>query len=252
MSTYKFILTPNADSPAGVGAKFTKGKRYDAEHFTNYNGASLYKITDDEGNMYAVNPRNSHYIGGGQFNIELQINNCFAGGELSFGGLVSDALKYPFHTSESMFGCVTSTESPLFFANLKAHERDKDREFESMVDRLLNMFGRDESRGVVRGFKIGAEKSANFKDGVKSASDAVSALGMLSRSVIVKPDGEIAKEALLADRVKELESELNAANNTIEKIRAAMRTPKGDDAQTHAKVLRQMADALVSLWRDGK
>ena len=51
MSTYKFILTPNADSPAGVGAKFTKGKRYDAEHFTNYNGESLYKITDDEGNI---------------------------------------------------------------------------------------------------------------------------------------------------------------------------------------------------------
>lgn len=250
MSTYKFILTPNADSPAGVGAKFTKGKRYDAEHFTNYNGASLYKITDDEGNMYAVNPRNSHYIGGGQFNIELQINNCFAGGELSFGGLVSDALKYPFHTSASMFGGVASTESPLFFADLKAHERDKDRDLESMVDRMLNMFGRDESRGVVRGFKIGAEKSAHFKEGVKSASDAVAALGMLSRSMIVKPEGT--KEASLADRVKELESELNAAHNTIEKIREAMRTPEGDDAQTHAKVLRQMADALVSLWRDGK
>ena len=51
---------------------------------------------------------------------------------------------------------------------------------------------------------------------------------------------------------RELESELNAAHNTIEKIREAMRTPEGDDAQTHAKVLRQMADALVSLWRDGK
>ena len=250
MSTYKFILTPNADSPAGVGAKFTKGKRYDAEHFTNYNGSPLYKITDDEGNMYAVDPRNSHYIGGGQFNIELQINNCFAGGELSFGGLVSDALKYPLHTSASMFGGVTSTESPLFFADMKAHERDRDRDLESMVDRVLNMFGRNESRGVVRGFKIGAEKSAHFKEGVKSASDAVASLGMLSRSMIVKPEG--AKEASLADRVKELESELNAAHNTIEKIREAMRTPEGDDAQTHAKVLRQMADALVSLWRDGK
>lgn len=250
MNKPKIILTPNADSPAGVGAKFTKGKRYDAEHFTNYNVASMYKITDDEGNMYAVNPRNSIYIGGGQFNIELQINNCFAGGELSFGGLVSDALKYPFHTSASMFGGVTSTESTLFFADLKAHERDKDRDLESMVDRLLNMFGRDESRGVARGFKIGAEKSAHFKEGVKSASDAVAALGMLSRSMIVKPEG--AKEASPADRVKELESELNAAHNTIDKIREAMRTPEGDDAQTHAKVLRQMADALVSLWRDGK
>lgn len=85
---------------------------------------------------------------------------------------------------------------------------------------------------------------------MKSASDAVAALGMLSRSMIVKPEG--AKEASLADRVKELESELNAAHNTIEKIRAAMRTPEGEDAQTHAKVLRQMADALVSLWSDGK
>lgn len=83
---------------------------------------------------------------------------------------------------------------------------------------------------------------------MKSASDAVAALGMLSRSVIFGS----AKEASLADRVKELESELNAAHNTIEKIREAMRTPEGDDAQTHAKVLRQMADALVSLWRDGK
>lgn len=250
MSTYKFILTPNADSHAGVGAKFTKGKRYEAEPFTKYTGDSLYKITDDEGNMYAVNPRNSHYIGGGQFSIELQINNCFAGGELSFGGLVGGAMQYPIHTSASMFGGITSTESPLFFADLKAHERDKDRDLESMVDRVLNMFGRDESRGVARGFKIGAEKSAHFKEGVKSASDAVAALGMLSRSMIVKPEG--AKEASLADRVKELESELNAAHNTIEKIRAAMRTPEGEDAQTHAKVLRQMADALVSLWRDGK
>lgn len=248
MSTYKFILIPNAGSPAGVGAKFTKGKRYEAEPFTKYTGDSLYKITDDEGNMYAVNPRNSHYIGGGQFNIELQINNCFAGGELSFGGLVSDALKYPFHTSASMFGGVTSTKSPMFFADLKAHERDRDRDLESLADRVLNMFGRDESRGVARGFKIGAEKSAHFKEGVKSASDAVAALGMLSRSVIVGS----AKETSLADRVKELESELNAANNTIEKIREAMRTPEGEDAQTHAKVLRQMADALVSLWRDGK
>lgn len=252
MNNYKFILIPSVDSPAGVGAKLTKGKRYEAEPFTNYNGSSLYKITDDDGNVCAVNPRNPHNIGGGQFKIELQINNCFAGGELSFGGLVSDALKYPLHTSASMFGGVTSTESPLFFADLKAHERDKDRDLELMVDRMLNMFGRDESRGVVRGFKIGAEKSAHFKEGVKSASDAVSDLGMLSRSMIVKPDGESAKEALLADRVKELESELNAAHNTIEKIRAAMRTPEGDDAQTHAKVLRKMADALVSLWRDGK
>uniref|UniRef100_UPI001F43FBE0 hypothetical protein n=1 Tax=Escherichia coli TaxID=562 RepID=UPI001F43FBE0 len=72
----------------------------------------------------------------------------------------------------------------------------------------------------------------------------------VSRSMIVKQEGE--KEASLADRVKELESELNAAHNTIEKIRGAMRTPEGEDAQTHAKVLRQMADALVSLWRDGK
>ena len=147
-----------------------------------------------------------------------------------------------------MFGGITSTESPLFFADLKAHERDRDRDLESLAERVLNMFGRDESRSVARGFKIGAEKSAHFKEGVKSASDAVAALGMLSRSVIVGS----AKEASLADRVKELESELNAAHNTIEKIREAMRTPEGEDAQTHAKVLRQMADALVSLWRDGK
>lgn len=248
MNNYKFILIPSVDSPAGVGAKLTKGKHYEAEPFTNYNGSSLYKITDDDGNVCAVNPRNPHNIGGGQFKIELQINNCFAGSELSFGGLVSDALKYPFHTSASMFGGVTSTESPMFFADLKAHERDRDRDLESLADRVLNMFGRDESRGVVRGFKIGAEKSAHFKERVKSASDAVADMGMLSRSVIVGS----AKEAPLADRVKELESELNAAHNTIEKIREAMRTPEGEDAQTHAKVLRQMADALVSLWRDGK
>lgn len=250
MNKQKIILIPNADSPAGVGAKFTKGKRYEGKPCNQYSSTPLYRIIDDNGKAYVVNPKDSYYIGGGQFNIELQINNCFAGGELSFGGLVSDALKYPLHTSASMLCGITSTESPLLFADLKAHERDRDRDLESMVDRVLNMFGRDESRGVVRGFKIGAEKSAHFKEGVKSASDAVAALGMLSRSMIVKPEG--AKEASLADRVKELESELNAAHNTIEKIREAMRTPEGDDAQTHAKVLRQMADALVSLWRDGK
>lgn len=76
MNNYKFILTPNADSPAGVGAKFTKGKRYAATAFTNYSGEMLYKVSDDYGREYPVNPRSSQYLGGHSFDIECPIENC--------------------------------------------------------------------------------------------------------------------------------------------------------------------------------
>lgn len=240
---FKTVLIPTADSIPEVYAKFTKGKQYDAIAVSSVE--PLYEVRDDNGKLWVVNAAKSYFIGGNRFESEVSYENS-AG--FATRGYVKDLLKYPQQTSESMFGGIASTESPLFFVDMKAHERDKDQDLEAIAERVLNMFGRDESRGAARGFKIGAEKSAHFKEGVKSASDAVADLGMLSRSVIVGS----AKEASLADRVKELESELNAANNTIDKIREAMRTPEGEDAQTHAKVLRQMADALVSLWRDGK
>ena len=77
MNTTQIIhLIPSVDSPVNSFAKFTKGKRYPAVVFTSYCGTLLYRVEDDYGREYPVNPRESQYLGGRRFDIEYQIEDC--------------------------------------------------------------------------------------------------------------------------------------------------------------------------------
>ncbi|QZE50460.1 putative Eaa-like family protein [Klebsiella phage vB_KpnS-VAC2] len=230
MNNCKFILIPSADSPAHVSAKFTKGKRYEAEPFASHVGTTLYSVIDDKGKAYTINPKASYHIGGAHFSVEMQMHNVCSNGSFATGGYVKDLLKYPQQTSESMFGSITTTNFPLFITEVKDRESAKKAEFESLSDSIL---------------KIVLDDISNMRN------DRISAVDENGKVRVTMGDLRT-KEQKLADRVKDLESELSAAHNTIAKIRDAMRTPEGEDAQQHAKVLRQMADALVNLWRNGQ
>ena len=77
MNTTQIIhLIPSVDSVVNTYAKFTKGKRYTATAFTKCSGEMLYKVSDDHGREYHVNPRSSQYLGGHRFDIEYQIGDC--------------------------------------------------------------------------------------------------------------------------------------------------------------------------------
>lgn len=76
MKSQKITLIPSVDSTVDSCAKFTKGKRYAATAFTNYSGEMLYKVSDDYGREYPVNPRSSQYLGGHRFDIEYPIESC--------------------------------------------------------------------------------------------------------------------------------------------------------------------------------
>lgn len=113
-----------------------------------------------------------------------------------------------------------------------------------------NMFGRDESRGIVNFGKFGFY-GGGLVGGVKikSPSEVAAVLeGIDKRFVVEVPS----KEEMLRKEVDRLTGELAAAHATIKKVREALRTQPGEDVQEHARVLRQMADALVNLWRGEK
>ena len=76
MNKPKIILIPSVDSVVNTYAKFTKGKRYTATAFTKCSGEMLYKVSDDYGREYHVNPRSSQYLGGHRFDIEYPIEDC--------------------------------------------------------------------------------------------------------------------------------------------------------------------------------
>lgn len=76
MNSMKINLIPSVDSTVDSCARFTKGKRYTATSFTDYSGEMLYKVTDDYGREYPVNPRSSQYLGGHHFDIEYPIEDC--------------------------------------------------------------------------------------------------------------------------------------------------------------------------------
>lgn len=77
MNTTQIIhLIPSVDSVVNTYAKFTKGKRYTATAFTKCSGEMLYKVSDDYGREYHVNPRSSQYLGGHRFDIEYPIESC--------------------------------------------------------------------------------------------------------------------------------------------------------------------------------
>lgn len=76
MNKQKIILIPSVDSVVNTYAKFTKGKRYTATAFTKCSGEMLYRVSDDYGREYHVNPRSSQYLGGHRFDIEYPIEGC--------------------------------------------------------------------------------------------------------------------------------------------------------------------------------
>lgn len=76
MKSQEINLIPSVDSVVNTSAKFTKGKRYPAVVFTSYCGTLLYRVEDDYGREYTVNPRGSQYLGGHRFDIEYPIEDC--------------------------------------------------------------------------------------------------------------------------------------------------------------------------------
>lgn len=76
MNKPKIILIPSVDSVVNTYAKFTKGKRYTATAFTKCSGETLYRVSDDYGREYHVNPKSSQYLGGHRFDIEYPIEDC--------------------------------------------------------------------------------------------------------------------------------------------------------------------------------
>lgn len=76
MNNLKITLIPSVDSTVDSFAKFTKGKRYAATAFINFYGEMLYKVTDDYGREYPVNPRSSKHLGGHRFDIEYPLEDC--------------------------------------------------------------------------------------------------------------------------------------------------------------------------------
>lgn len=76
MKSQEINLIPSVDSVVNTSAKFTKGKRYHAVVFASYCGTLLYRVEDDYGREYPVNPRGSQYLGGHRFDIEYPIEDC--------------------------------------------------------------------------------------------------------------------------------------------------------------------------------
>ena len=76
MNKPKIILIPSVDSVVNTYAKFTKGKRYTATAFTKCSGEMLYRVSDDYGREYHVNPRSSQYLGGHRFDIDLALSDA--------------------------------------------------------------------------------------------------------------------------------------------------------------------------------
>lgn len=120
-----------------------------------------------------------------------------------------------------------------------------------------NMFGRNESRGIVNraivhGYgepqesKIlpGEIKAAKINAGVFEVRRDGS---MLINNAII--GGQIHAAVFNEkDRIKELEEQVDFLTGQLEAVSKAMRS-NGENVVTHAKVLRQMADALVNIWR---
>jgi hypothetical protein len=214
MKNCKFILIPSADSIPGTNAKFTKGKRYEGEACNQYSSTTLYRIIDDNGKAYVVNPKDSYYIGGNHFNIEVGFNNVCAQGGFSTGGYVDSIFK------DSNIGAGEIKVDPVFGGIVKIEPTIKVKDNDDAADALLNAM----IRGGI-GWAIDKIKSDNF---------------------MREPFSRIAE---LEKQVDSLTGELNAAHNTIAKVREIMRSEPGYDIQDHARVLRMMADALLKLQK---
>ncbi|WWD15304.1 hypothetical protein CPL00378_CDS0075 [Klebsiella phage AloofButler] len=207
MKNPKIILIPNADSPAGVGAKFTKGKRYAATAFTNYSGELLYKVRDDKGRVYTVYTRSSQYLGGHHFDIDYQIED---------GGKRNKFADYDGRT-------IAITSAGIC---------------DGLINRacIIDPFHYDNHTE-------GDDTEPLLKYVVSAGIDwALS--DATCESFMREPFSRIAE---LEKQVAFLTGELQAAHAKIEKVREIMRSEHGYDIEDHARVLRMMADAFAKL-----
>lgn len=116
-----------------------------------------------------------------------------------------------------------------------------------------NMFGRDESRGIVNRAVVHPYDCGAFKfdkEGKVSFNDASIRNAVIGDSLIL---GGVIHSAIdnRDEKIKELEEEVSFLTGRLEAVSKAMRS-EGEDVVMHAKVLRSMADALVNIWRNGK
>ena len=114
-----------------------------------------------------------------------------------------------------------------------------------------NMFGRNESRGIVN--RAIVHKYDSFKvdkEGAVSFNDASIRNAVIGDSLIL---GGVIHSAIDSrdEQIKELEEEVSFLTGQLEAVSKALRS-EGEDVVMHAKVLRNMADALVNIWRNGK
>lgn len=98
MKSQKVTLIPSVDSVVNASAKFTKGKRYPAVMFTSYSGNLLYKVSDDNGCEYAVDPSGSQYLGGHGFDIEFEIEAPCIGDGIINRACIVDLIPSDNHT----------------------------------------------------------------------------------------------------------------------------------------------------------
>lgn len=207
MKSQKVTLIPSVDSVVNASAKFTKGKRYPATAFTSYSGNVLYKVSDDNGCEYAVDPKDSQCLGGHRFDIEYPIESCSKREMLAY----DDSRTISIATAGIGDGFINrACIVDLIPSDNHAKGDDTDPLF----------------KGVVRAGIGWALSDASCK------------------SFMREPFSRIAE---LEKQVAFLTGELQAAIATIENVREIMRTEPGYDVEDHARVLRMMADAFAEL-----
>lgn len=207
MNKPKIILIPSVDSVVNTYAKFTKGKRYTATAFTKCSGEMLYRVSDDYGREYHVNPRSSQYLGGHRFDIEYQIESCSKREMLAY----DDSRTISISTAGIGDGFINRA---------------------CIVDLIP-------SDNNTKGDDTDPLLKAVVRAGIDWALSDASC-----ESFMREPFSRIAE---LEKQVAFLTGELQAAIATIEKVREIMRTEPGYDVEDHARVLRMMADAFAKL-----
>ena len=207
MNKPKIILIPSVDSVVNTYAKFTKGKRYTATAFTKCSGEMLYRVSDDYGREYHVNPRSSQYLGGHRFDIEYQIESCSKREMLAY----DDSRTFSIDTAGIGDGFINRA---------------------CIVDLIP-------SDNNTKGDDTDPLLKAVVRAGIGWAMSDASC-----ESFMREPFSRIAE---LEKQVAFLTGELQAAIATIEKVREIMRTEPGYDVEDHARVLRMMADAFAKL-----
>lgn len=214
MNSMKINLIPSVDSTVDSRARFTKGKRYAATAFTNFYGEMLYKVTDDYGREYPVNPRSSQHLGGHRFDIEYPIEDCSKRDFFTYDDSRSIAIR------AATIGDVIINRACIV----------------DLIPSDNNTKGDDNN---TKGDDTDPLLKAVVRAGIGWALSDASC-----ESFMREPFSRIAE---LEQQVAFLTGELQAAIATIEKVREIMRTEPGYDVEDHARVLRMMADAFAKL-----